>query len=349
MEYGHIIKRAWNITWRNKVLWIFGIAAALFTGGMRGGNSGSRGMQYSMGGDQMGRWRDFFPGMPMMPHGRFGPQLMPRIPGAELERLVPVIVAVLGVLAVVGLALFLIGLVVRYTSFGALIGMVNETEEDDSTSFKSGLRTGWQRFLHLLAISVLIGIGLVVVTLVFMIVLAIIGALVLAPGILLVASQGNATAPGILLIVGGAMVLALLVLIFSLVVSALKTVLLAYAYRVSVLDGKNVFDALKAAWNLVRARLRESLLMWLLLLAINLGLALLAIPLGLMAAGAMVGPAVAIYAATESIGGAILSALPVLLIVIAISLVIRGVYLTFRSAVWTLMFRELKSTEGITE
>ena len=349
MEYGRIVKRAWDVTWRNKVLWLFGIAAAIFSGGVRGASPGSRSMQYSFGGEEMGRWRELFPRLPMMPHDRFFGPTIPGIPYTELQSLVPIVVAILGVLAVIGLVLFLVGLVVRYTSFGALIGMVNEVEEDDSTSFKSGLRTGWPRFLHLLAINILIGIGVAAVAIVLMIVLAIVGAVVLAPGILLVASQGDAVGPGSLLIVGGVIVLAFIVILFALVVSSVRTIFQAYALRSSVIDGKNVFDALGGAWALMRSRLRESLQMWLLLLAIDVGLALAAIPLGLMAAGAMVAPAAAIYSATKSIGGAILSAVPVLLIVIAVSLAVRGVYLTFQSAVWTLVFRELKSTETITD
>jgi len=38
-----------------------------------------------------------------------------------------------------------------------------------------------------------------------------------------------------------------------------------------------------------------------------------------------------------------LFALPALLIIILVSLLISGIYLTFRSAVWTLTYRELRN------
>jgi hypothetical protein len=271
------------------------------------------------------------------------------VPGAQLQSVIPLIVGILGVLAAVGFVLFLVGLVVRFTSLGSLIGMVDEIEEQEGTSFRSGLGKGWKRFLHLLAISILIGLGLALVAVVFVLILAIVGTVLLGPGILLLTSRGNAVAPGVLLLIGGGLVLVFLIMVFSLAISAFATVLRAYAFRSSVLDGKNVFDAVSAAWALIRSRLRESALMWLLLLAINLGLALISVPLGLLAAGAMVGPGLAIYAATKSLGGAILSAVPVLLIVIAVGILVQGIYTAFQSAVWTLMFRELVSTEPINE
>ena len=46
MHYTDLIQRAWKITWRYKVLWIFGILLALASGGGgsgRGGGSSGRG------------------------------------------------------------------------------------------------------------------------------------------------------------------------------------------------------------------------------------------------------------------------------------------------------------------
>ncbi|MGD8904906.1 MAG: hypothetical protein PVI67_15190, partial [Anaerolineae bacterium] len=54
MDYGKILTRAWEITWRWKILWILGFLAALGSGGGGGSSSGSS--SYSGGGEEWGRW-----------------------------------------------------------------------------------------------------------------------------------------------------------------------------------------------------------------------------------------------------------------------------------------------------
>jgi hypothetical protein len=339
MEYGRIIKRAWDITWRNKVLWVFGIAAALF-----GGVSGNRsvpGVRYTFSGEEFERWRHMMPGQP------FGPRFMPPLAQSDWQGILAAILGLLAVFAVIVFVMFIVGLIVRYTSYGALISMVNEVEESELTSFRSGLRRGWKRFLYLLGIRILIGVAAFIVVMAFLLLLGVLGAVLLAPGILLVTSKGGAVAAGVFVLIGTGLVLALMILVFALALSAFVTMLRMYAFRSSVLEGKNVLEALSAAYSLIRARTRESLLMWLLLLAINLGLGVLAIPFGLVAAGALIGPAVALFAATEAIWPALLVAVPIFFAIILVAVVIGGIYLTFRSAVWTLTFRELERTQPI--
>lgn len=53
MSYGEVLKSAWNTIWKYKVLWIFGIFAALGTGG-GGGGSGS-GSRYNFNSNGSGR------------------------------------------------------------------------------------------------------------------------------------------------------------------------------------------------------------------------------------------------------------------------------------------------------
>jgi hypothetical protein len=49
MEFGKIFRRAWEITWRYKILWVFGFVVALSGGaGGAGGGRGGTGMNYSM-------------------------------------------------------------------------------------------------------------------------------------------------------------------------------------------------------------------------------------------------------------------------------------------------------------
>ena len=44
-NFGEILTRAWKITWKYKVLWIFGILASCSQGGGGGGGGGNTGFQ----------------------------------------------------------------------------------------------------------------------------------------------------------------------------------------------------------------------------------------------------------------------------------------------------------------
>jgi hypothetical protein len=222
-----------------------------------------------------------------------------------------------------------------------LIAMVDEVEASEGTSFKAGVRRGWSRLLHLLGIDILIRVVMFLVMLALIVVLGLLGLAVLTPGIALVSARENLTVPGVLLLIGGGLVVALVIVVVALALSALVTLVRTYAYRSAVLDQQGVLDALKAAIAKLRAHPRESLLMWLLLLAIDLALGVVTIPLGLVAAGALIGPAAAAYAATNEVWPAVLVALPIGVVLGLVALFINGVYLSFRSAAWTLTYREL--------
>ena len=338
MEYGRIVKRAFNITWHHKALWVFGILAAFFGATWPGG----RAPQYSFDGKDIQRWRQDWPLMPGAPFGRGG---LPALGAPEWQTVGAIILGVLGVLIVVGLLMALVGIIVRNTSLGALIGMVDEIEEGEQTSFKAGLATGWKRFLRLFAISLIMAIGVALVVFVVILVLGIGMAVVAAPGAMLIAGRGGLAALGILWSVfAGLAALALVVLVF-LALSALVTLVQEYAYRACVLDGMGVFDALSAGIALTRVRLRESVTMWLAMLGIRLALGLAAVPLIVLGFGAIVVPSALAAGATDSGWAALLIALPLAFLFFLAAAWVSGVYVTFRSAVWTLTFRELRPAE----
>ena len=344
MEYGRIIKRAADITWRHKVLWVFGIAAALFSGtGFPKGSGGGQGFQYRFDGGDIERWRDKLPFIPRLP---FGPHNWFRGPAFPWETLAPVILGIVGIIMVLALVTFIVSIIVRYTSFGALVGMVNEIEETERTSFKSGLGMGWSRLLRLFAIHLLIGVGVFIAVMV-LIALLMGGALVsLVPGVFLIEAGGGLKVLGILVVVAASLGLLLMLIAAILALTAVTTLIREFAYRACVIDKRGVFDALGAGITLVRARLREAILMWLLMLVINMALSLAAIPLVLLGVGGVVGPALATYGATRSVGAAVLVAVPFGLVILAVSVFLSGLYLTFRSTVWTLTFRELPAASA---
>ena len=142
VDYGRVLKRAVNVTWQHKVLWVFGVAAALFGakgGSDGGGGGGSPGLQYVLSGADFDRW-GLTPWFQRIP---FGPEKW-RYSGAfpNWETLAPIGLSLLAAIAVIGLLALVVSVIVRYTSLGALVGMVDEVEETEETSFKSGLSAG---------------------------------------------------------------------------------------------------------------------------------------------------------------------------------------------------------------
>jgi hypothetical protein len=336
MEYGRIVKRALDITWHHRVLWIFGIAAALFGAGNAGMRGGGNGMQYVLNGSDIERWRRGIPMLPFLPRTSWGWGHL--FPGSGIF---PMLLGILAILLLVVLVLSILGILVRYTSLGALMGMVNEIEDVEHTSFGSGLRKGWGRFLRLFAINLLIEIVSFVVFLPA-ILLVIVGVLIaLLPGIALVSSGNSASVLGVIWMIGIGVVAVLLFVAVTVVMSVLVTLVRELAFRACVIDQQGVFDALKTGIALLRKQAREVVPMWLLLFGIRIALSLVTIPLVLIGVGAFLGPVLLVLRTTQFMPAAIIVAIPFLLIFVATSALFGGVYLTFHSAVWTLTYREL--------
>lgn len=132
MDYIKILKRAMEITWRHKALWLFGFLLAFFSGG--GGGNLSRTLQYRMR------------------------------PGESLP--LGLTLGIILFLASLAFVFVLAGIVLTNISRGALIGMVHEVEEAEHTNISSGWHIGWSRFLPLIGIDLLTGIPLLILVVV---------------------------------------------------------------------------------------------------------------------------------------------------------------------------------------
>ncbi|MCD6520090.1 MAG: hypothetical protein J7M05_09240 [Anaerolineae bacterium] len=337
MDYGRILRRSLEITWKHKVLWIFGIAAALFSGHV-GGPRISRSIQYSFGGGKPEFWGFHRIRPPFGPWGHPPRGMMP----PSMAEALPFLVSLVLLAALLILIATVVSIVIRYTSLGALVGMVNETEEKGTTSFRSGLDQGGKRLLPLFAIDLLIGLGTGVLIVVMLLVLFTLGAVVAVPAGLLISAGGNLRIPGIILAVGVGLGLFFLLILLTVALSALVTILRELAFRTCVIEQKGVFASIEEGWKLMRSHSREVFLTWLLLVVINLALGLALMPFALIGIGSLVGPAFATFHLTKMIWPAVLVALPIALGIFAIGILLSGIYLVFRSAVWTLTYRELQ-------
>lgn len=138
MDYGNILSHAWQITWKHKVLWIFGIFVALSSGG-GSFNSGANWNQGSSGGGGN------FP-QPDMP-----PQLREFLNSPAL----PIaIIALLCLGLIIALAIFLMGV----ASTGALIGGIDLAESTGAVTFSQAWAIGTSNFLKILGLKIGVGI-----------------------------------------------------------------------------------------------------------------------------------------------------------------------------------------------
>jgi hypothetical protein len=144
MQYGALLKRAWNIVWRNKVMWVFGFLAALGSGGGGGSN----------GGGNSGRSGNFTtPGQ--------GGDILPPDAQRALTQLLSNQTLILTIIVVLFVVALVVGLVVAFLSalgHGALVEMAREADDTERTSFGTGWNTGLRRMLPVFAIRFLLGL-----------------------------------------------------------------------------------------------------------------------------------------------------------------------------------------------
>jgi hypothetical protein len=328
MDHFRIIKRAWQITWNYRILWIFGFLLALTTGGMNGG--GGSGSGYRMDNN------DF---QNMFPRGEF-PGYSDAFQGA-LSLLIP--------LACLGVFVGIVFVILRYVSEISLFRMVNRHEEDDTKySFKEGFRLGWSRsafklFLMDLLVSV---IGFIIFGLLFLI--------AAVPLLVWTVDSDVLRTIGTLASVSLGLIIILIAILTAIVIS----LVLQFSWRILALENRGVIESLKAGFNMVRSHLSDSIIMGLILFGIGIAFFILMIPVMIMLvffATVVAGlPGLLAYwlaslalegAAPYMIGFAI--GIPLFLLILVIpSAMISGLFETFKSSVWTLTYREFRSLDS---
>jgi len=150
LDFGAILSRAWKITWENKVLWIFGLLAAMGNGAAGGGGGAG-------GGD--GGGRDFGPG------GLELPPPVRRFVESPDPQIIAIVIGVICVLVLIALVLFVLSIIGR----GGLIGGVRLADDNGRVTFGEAWRVGLRNFWRVFLIGLIVGvvvIGLVLILLV---------------------------------------------------------------------------------------------------------------------------------------------------------------------------------------
>jgi hypothetical protein len=336
MDHIKVLKRAFEITWRYRALWIFGIILALTAGG--GGGGGNSGYQFSggNGGNGGGDWYSW------------------QHPSDVPQEVVWTIVAIVAAVACVVLILIVAGTIARYVSETALIRMVDDHEETgEKRSIRRGFRLGWSRTAwRLFLINLLVDLPIM---LAFLLLFLLIGGLVaLAVWALLkwsvvVGVLGIITSSGLFVVILLALILVAIVL----------ELLRPFFLRACALEEIGVIEAIRAGFQFVKRHFGDVAIMWLLMIGLGIAWFIVMIPVTilLLLAGIVVGgvPALTIGGLASLvfggpggwIAGGIVGVLIFIVVVAVPGLFLGGLAEVFKSSVWTLTYRELRALEGL--
>ncbi len=336
MDHIKVLKRAFEITWRYRALWIFGIILAMTAGG---GGSVNTGYQFGGGDGNGGNGGNLPPGQIPMPH--ISPEVLWTI------------VAIIAALVCVILILVVVGTIARYVSETALIRLVDDHEETgEKRSIRQGFRLGWARAAwRLFLMDLLIGLGalvgivvLVTPPVLLLTALALPVALLVSPAVLIVVAVAGAVFLGIFIAILVALVLSLLTPFFR---------------RVCVLEKVGVIEAIRQGFQFVRRHFKDAAIMWLLMIGLGFAWLIAMIPVTflLVLAGVVLGgvPLLIIAGLTglvlEGVWpwviGGVVGGLIFIVVIAVPSLFLGGLAEVFKSSVWTLTYRELCALEGL--
>jgi len=315
MDYGEIIRRAWNITKKYKYLWVFGFILALFGG--RGGYSGgnlSNSFQYRF---------------------RKGEIALPLMLQHFLFRLQNFIVKNIGLIIsflILLIILVIVGFILYIIADGGLIGCVKNIESNEENSLKKGFKIGIHYFWRMLGKSLLISLIAFVIILFFMLLFTI-------PFFTLSSSSSYRFLWFII-----PLFLIFIILMIPFVVFI--TILNDYSSRFIVIKNNGIIRSIKNAFRLIFRNLKHTIMIALILFAIGILISIILLIMFLIIGGPAALLGFSLYRTGAIIPLLILVVIAVLLLIV-LSVIINGIRMTFASSVWTLTF--LKLTEDFQE
>lgn len=339
MDHMRVLKRAWEITWRYRALWIFGLVLALVAGGGRGGGGGGG------GGAPSGNQAQYH-----LDSGDLSwiPEAIPEISPQVANAMIGVGIAI-GCLI---LLLIIASVIARYVAETSLIRMVDDHEETgEERSVVEGFRMGWSRaawrlFLIDLVITVPTALAFILLF-----------TLALSPFLVWAVESTPLRVVGTVAGIG----LVFLTILLLIVIGVTLKLLRRFFWRSCVLEGLTVGEAIRAGYDLVRSNLKDVALMWLIMVGLELGWTILMIPIALLLLFAaallgglpalLVGGLVSLFVegALPWILAAAVGAPLFFVTLIAPLVFLGGLFEVYKSTTWTLTYRELRALEDVIE
>jgi hypothetical protein len=324
MNYGDLIKDAFWLTLRNRYLWFFGF----FAGGtsVGGGN-----FSFPSGGPS-GFDDDDFDDFGEPGQSDFGGAVAGFDPGQWISDNLALILAIVALVALI--VLFFI--VMSVISQGALTESVAAIDRGDSRRFSSAFRAGLSNFwrvLGYLLLFILIALG-------FLLVIGVPLALLVTGVVVGTDSVGAQILVAILAILVGFVLLIVVFIPLSIIGQ--------FALREIVVRRERVVGSIESGYRLFRRTLGKSLLVWLIQLAILIGVGIALLIALLLVAFFLALPAI-ILAVAGYTTAAIVAGVVAALILLPILLVAAGALGTFGHSYWTLAYLRLVApVEGAT-
>lgn len=311
MQYGALLSRAWNILWRNKVIWFFGFLAAL-------GGSGSR-FQCNSNMPSSGQ-----PGGGGLPPE--WEQVFTRL-FSDKTLLITIVVA----LILIWIAIALILALVSALGHGAMVEMAREADETGTTRFRTGWRTGLRRMLPVFVVRLLVGLPASIIM--------VAGAIPLVLTSISLASQPYSRGSSDMIVSAllGSFACFFLAMCIGVLLMIPLGVLGILSVRALVLEDRGVLGSIRRGWGIFTGNLGEIAVLWLIFLLMGL---VVAIVIGLpMAAMALIMFVPLAFMAMASPIFLILVLLAGILFGLA-SAAVNGVIEAYTSTVWTLAYRQ---------
>jgi hypothetical protein len=370
MDTGKILSRSWDLVWKYRALWVFGIILAFTT---------------SSGFVWLGTLdRDNVPWETVI---KVSPTTTIYLPGeglvldftdtegvtiyledaddlqafwTELELWDDIIPPEIWTVIIVGAAwlalLILLSMVGRYTSRAALIGMVDSSEQTgEQPGFWKGLRMGFSRNAwRLFFIDLIVFLG-------WLLVIVLMVSLVGAPLFLLAADSELGRAIGIA--TSGGMFFVFLAV--GVVLSAFVSLFVQVIRRACVQDNLGVFAGIRRGWKTIFSNFTSFLLIWAIWIGVRIGWILALIPIVLLLTpvflvmtllGVFIAAAPALITAgitsllVEGLWPWIAAGLvgvPIFFLMVGLPLAfISGFVEIFKSNLWTLSYRDLSPLQA---
>lgn len=314
MDYGKVLGRAWEITWRWKVLWILGFLASLGSGG--GGGGGSNAYTGNGGDFNIDKWTQG------IPPGDF----LPAVSG-----IIGIIIAVVCVLFIIFIALWVVSVIAR----GGLIAGVQQVEDEGSTTFRTAWVAGRKKFWTLFGLGILAAIPMIILIFAGIILLglgiaAAVGAMDISE------TAGIAGIVMISLLCGGFLCCGMIIL--GIVLEQIRV----YGERAAILEDLGWINAFKRGWQVLKENLGPTIIFWLIFLAI--GIVIFVISFAIIAV--LAAPFLLLLLPSVDPGTwLIVPACFAGLVMVIVFALIKSVVTTFSSATWTLAYREMTGKE----
>ena len=303
-NFGEVLTRAWQIIWKHRVLWVFGILASCGRGGASFNSSTSQG------------------------DGGFGvpPDLPPQV-----VQLLQAIQENMTTFITVGVTLFcLIWIVSIFLSTIGKIGLIRGTSQIDggaqSLIFGQLFSESTPYFWRIFGLSLLVGLPVV----------AVVVAVLIAGGAALAISASGGDAPGI----GFFAMLPVLIGCICLLVPVMFVVgmVARQAENAIVLEGMSVLPALSRGWEVFRKNLGPIILMAIILAIIGFAVGfVVAIPVFIVLVPAMF----AFMGGEAQNWTPLITASVILCLYAPIALLIQGIAIAYTESAWTLTYMRL--------